>query len=236
MTATGPPDVESTDPDAAAVGRSGPGVAFVLVLVMCALALGGALGWRIGHEQADPSFPGTGSVEVGFFQDMSTHHNQAIGMASIYLQHGTDPFLLQLASEILTYQSSEIGIMGEYLHRWGESESTPEIAMQWMSDPKPREQMDGLATPAEMEQLKAARGTELDDLFTRLMIIHHAGGIHMADFAARFGHDEDAVRWAKGMADAQRSDIGEMNRWRTGHGLAAIDPGPWVLGTATTTP
>ncbi len=224
MTVPSPPGVDTTELDELPE-RPGPGLAATIVLIVCALILAGAVGWRVGRAQGEESTPKAGSVDVGFFQDMSTHHDQAIAMSHIYLDHGTDPLLRQLATEIAIYQAQEMGMMGEYLHQWRQTESITETSMAWMGMPTPRDQMFGLATPAEMSALVAARGAELDDQFTRLMILHHAGGIHMAEYAVDHADNADVRRWAEGMAHAQRSDIGEMNRWRTTHGLAPVDPG-----------
>ena len=83
--------------------------------------------------------------------------------------------------------------------------------MGWMQPPVPRNKMPGLATKAQMAQLAAARGSELDDLFTRLMIVHHAGGIHMAAYAANHGEKKSTRDLAAAMDDGQRGEISEMN-------------------------
>ena len=110
---------------------------------------------------------------------MSTHHNQAIGMASAYLEHGTDPLLRQIAGEILAYQASEIGVMNQHLGRW--SQQGPKTKGRWSGwgSASLTTRWSGCAT-TDGRSARTARGTELDQLFTRLMIEHHLGGIHMA--------------------------------------------------------
>jgi uncharacterized protein (DUF305 family) len=181
------------------------------------------VGWRIGDGESS-SHPGAKSVDVGFYEDMSTHHQQAITMALDYLRNGNDPKLLQLAREIVTYQSSEIGAMNTYLTQWGRLGQESKLAMGWMQPPVPRTQMPGLATQAQLAQLAAARGAKLDDLFTQLMIQHHAGGIHMAAYAANHAEKKSTRDLAAAMDDGQRGEISEMNTWRTQHGLKAIVP------------
>jgi uncharacterized protein (DUF305 family) len=180
------------------------------------------VGWRIGRSQGDASAPAHDSVDVGFFQDMSTHHNQAVGLAFTYLSHGTDPLLRQIAAEIVTYQSSEIGVMGEYLTTWGQAGTEGSTSMGWMGMPAPRDRMMGLATKSQIAALNSARGTELDQLFTRLMIVHHEGGVEMAEYARSHATTPEVRRWATTMADGQRGEIAELNRWRVGHGMAAV--------------
>jgi uncharacterized protein (DUF305 family) len=217
------------DPPTATVAagdeRHGPGTGLWIAAVVVALLLGGAVGWRVGVADDDTSPPAADSLDVGFFQDMVTHHNQALAMSRVYLDHGTDPLLRQIAGEIADYQASEIGVMNEHLSLWGRLGSVPPIAMRWMGMATPRDEMFGLATPAEMQQLRDARGPELDQLFTRLMIVHHAAGVHMADYAAEHGTTATVRRWGAAMADGQRGEIAELNRWRVTHGLGAVDPG-----------
>ena len=203
-------------------GGPSTGRALWITLLVAALVFGGAVGWRIGRAQDDATVPGHNSVDVGFFQDMSTHHNQAVGMAFSYLADGTDPLLRAIASEIVTYQSSEIGVMGEYLTTWGEAGTEDSTAMGWMGMRVPRSDMMGLATPAQIKALQAARGTDLDQQFTRLMIDHHAGGVHMAEYAVAHAQTAPAKRWAASTADGQRGEIAELNRWRVRHEMPAV--------------
>ena len=201
------------------------GTALLVALVGAALILGGAIGWRIGRTQGETEPPAHASVDVGFFQDMSTHHSQAVSMGLIYLYNGTDPLLHVIAGEIVTYQASETGIMGEYLRRWGESGTEGATAMAWMGMPTPRADMFGLATKAEMRELGTARGRDLDQLFTRLMIEHHVGGIHMAEYAAKEADLREVRRWAVVIEHGQRGEISELNRWRVKHDMEPVDPG-----------
>lgn len=153
---------------------------------------------------------------------MSTHHNQVISMGFTYLAHGTDPLLRQIAGEIITYQASEIGVMGEHLTQWGQVGTEADTAMGWMGMATPRDQMLGLATKAELRTLGSARGAQLNDVFTELVITHHAGGVHMAEYAEQHAQTAVVKRWAASMADGQRGEIAELNRWRVKNGLGAV--------------
>ena len=147
------------DPDEReADGPRGPGTALWITLVIAALVLGGAIGWRITKSADAPERPGTDSVDVGFFQDMVTHHNQAVAMGFSYLEHGTDPLLRQIAGEIVTYQASEIGVMNDHLAQWNQQGTEGSTAMGWMGMRVPRDQMTGMATAKQMQELGAARG------------------------------------------------------------------------------
>jgi uncharacterized protein (DUF305 family) len=202
--------------------RSAPWWAIaIFVVALCGLA--GVVGWAIADSRSE-SHPSQDSVDVGFVSDMSRHHQQALTMALDYVRNGSDPLLLQVAKEIVTYQSQEIGVMNTLLTEWDRSANDGPRAMGWMGAPIPRDAMPGLATKAQMAELAAARGTALDDLFTALMIEHHAGGIHMADYAAAHAGSATTRFWAARMADGQRGEISELNRWRRNHDLEPVVP------------
>jgi uncharacterized protein (DUF305 family) len=223
--AKGPGSGDAGPPSGATSGddrRRGPAVWQIVLLALVVVVAAGAVGWRIGDRGT--AHPAKSSVDVGFFYDMTAHHQQALTMALDYIRNGNDPRLLQMAREIVTYQSSEIGAMNTYLTQWDRLGDAPALAMGWMQPPLPRSKMPGLATKAQMAQLAAARGFELDDLFTRLMIVHHAGGIHMAGYAANHAQEKSTRDLAAAMDDGQRGEISEMNTWRTQHGLKTVVP------------
>src|SRR5262249_31170305 len=87
--------------------RPGPSTALWITLVIAALVLGGAIGWRVTKASDTTEQPARDSVDVGFFQDMGTHHGQAVAMGFSYVAHGTDPLLRQIATEIIDYQNAE---------------------------------------------------------------------------------------------------------------------------------
>jgi uncharacterized protein (DUF305 family) len=214
----GPADDGGERPD-----RSrGPALWQVIALVVALVLLAGIVGWKIGDRKE--GHPSATSVDVGFLYDMTAHHQQALTMALDYVRNGDDPRLLQMAREIVTYQSSEIGTMNTYLAQWDRVGDQQPKAMGWMQPPIPRSEMPGLATKAQMAQLAAARGFELDNLFTDLMINHHAGGVHMAAYAATHAEDPAIRKLAASMDSGQRGEISEMNTWRAQHGLARIVP------------
>jgi len=218
--AGGGPD--ATDDEELDGGRRGPGTGLWVLLVVVALVLGGAIGWRLTKSSDAIERPAHDSVDVGFFQDMATHHNQAVAMGYLYLQNGTDPLLRQIATEIINYQNAEIGMMNDHLAQWGQQGTEGADAMAWMGMKVPRDEMPGLATKTQMDQLANAHGQELNDLFTRMMILHHEGGVHMAEYAATHAGTETVRSWATAMADGQRGEIAELNRWRVQHDLPAV--------------
>jgi uncharacterized protein (DUF305 family) len=212
------------EPDGAAVGatRARPGVPYLpaIFLAVALLFLGAVAGTWWSNREATP-----GPVDVGFYDDMSTHHLQAIQMANIYEQHGTNADLRSRALEIEFEQTGDVRVMQDALASWNKT-GTPNVAMEWMGAPVPTDQMPGLATTAEMTQLENARGAELDELFTRLMIQHHNGGIHMAEHAAESAKLGKVRDLASAMVHNQQREVDELNHVRQDLGFPLVSPTP----------
>lgn len=167
-------------------------------------ALGGAilmlalLWWQ--RVQAPARAEPPGPVAIGFAQSMSLHHQQAIDMALLMLDGRPTP-LTHLARTILYAQLQELGQMQGWLQLWDQPLLRHRPDMTWMlsgSEPPGEEIRDyllacersprgmpGLASPLQMERLRALDGRERDVLFLQLMLEHHQGGLPMAGFAGR---------------------------------------------------
>lgn len=166
--------------------------------------------------------PHPNAVDIGFADDMRSHHNQGVTMALSYLEDGTDPTLRQMADEIVRVQAGESRLLSQFLEDWGDPDTDLDTAMGWMDAPVPQEQQPGMATDEQLADLDAATGEELDDLFSSLMITHHRGGIHMAQYAVDHGHESDVTDLAQAMVTTQTSEIGEMNLRREHLGLDPV--------------
>lgn len=174
-----------------------------------AVALG-FLGFAVAAftQSDDNNPPGEDSVDVGFLQDMDYHHDQAVVMADQELINGEEPEVLHLAREVMMLQAYEMGAMQRTLDDWGYStHDRPADAMTWMGMPTPVERMTGLQSEEQMDELAGAEGPEADALFMEMMVDHHLGGIHMAEYAAQ-NAETDYVRTLAGkMAEAQAKEI-----------------------------
>jgi len=195
------------DHDPARTG-GGPTWAQVAVAVAAVAFAAFAAGLFVASDRP----PGADSTDVGFLQDMITHHDQALQVAALAIAHGDDPTVRSYANEVVAFQAYEIGLMTEKLRAWGHSrgERSGE-AMAWMDMPVPVEQMPGLLGEEEMDAMRAARGAEADRLFLELMAEHHRGGLHMAEAAASLVGDDDVAELAARMA---RNQAGEINEYR----------------------
>ncbi|HEX5366561.1 MAG TPA: DUF305 domain-containing protein [Acidimicrobiales bacterium] len=215
----GPGDVEPVaGDDASDVDDRPPGLGWGRVVVLgAALAF---LGLAVGLFASRDRPPGAGSVDVGFLEDMLTHHEQALGVATLEVAYGQHPTVRSYARDVLTSQAYEQGRMTQILADWGYSRSTrPARAMAWMDMPVPVEEMPGLLSEGQMDQVRDARGAALDALFLELMAEHHRGGLHMASAAAGAADDGDVRDLATRMGHAQAVEINEYRRTAQRMGL-----------------
>jgi len=179
------------------------------VLAVAIAVLFGSLGWVIGNNRA---IPDPNSTDIGFLQDMRTHHEQAVLLGLYYLElDGTSRDLRDIAREIVFGQSQEIGRMIQLLRQFGSTESNEtETAMSWMHEPTPIDRMPGLASDADIDKLLASSGKAADQLFVALMVTHHQAGLHMAQYAVDHANVIEVRRFAFGMVSSQTSEITEM--------------------------
>jgi uncharacterized protein (DUF305 family) len=67
------------------------------------------------------TIPYTGNADVDFAKGMIPHHQGAVEMARVILQHGKDPQLRKLARDIIKAQDKEIAFMQRWLAKKGKS-------------------------------------------------------------------------------------------------------------------
>ena len=184
-------------------GLSWPRVA---LLGAALLFFGFAVATFVGRDRP----PAAGSVDVGFYQDMISHHDQALRMASLELTNGSDPVVRGFAQEVITFQSYELGVMERTLAEWGYSRADrSDIAMAWMGMPSPVDRMPGMATEDQIDQLADTEGSATDAMFLDLMAKHHAGGLHMSEIAGREARFDHVRELADRMTRNQSIEINE---------------------------
>ena len=181
-----------------------------IALGLSMLILGAGIGYYFGDSSATPK---TNKVDIGFLQDMRYHHDQAVQMAYFYQTSVSDPHprLNIIAEEILLSQQLENGRMVQLLRSFREVEANDTgTAMTWMGHPTPIDEMDGLASQAELDSLAAATGDEASRIFATLMINHHNGGIAMAEYVIENGSNKDVISMAKSMIKGQQAEVNEL--------------------------
>ncbi|WP_018351277.1 DUF305 domain-containing protein [Longispora albida] len=182
---------------------------WLAVVAVLALVAGFAL------AQFWPGAPGDDSAEAGFARDMSSHHAQAVEMAMLGYTKAENPRLRTLGYDIALTQQAQIGMMDAWLAEWNLRPTGSQPKMAWMPDGKktlsPEGLMPGMASPAELERLRAATGRDFDILFSQLMLRHHLGGIHMVDAVVDQADDKAVADFAGSMKAAQQKEIAIFN-------------------------
>ena len=207
-----------------APGRRGLRTALVALIAVALVALGGglAVGLGIGRSEA----PTAGSVDAGFSRDMAVHHRQGVEMANLALDRSSDPEIRQIAFDISSTQTNQAGQMEGWLALWGLPRSGGEH-MAWMGGGHSGHDMSatddgalmpGMATEAELADLRSLTGTEFDVEFLRLMIRHHQGGYDMAQYAAENAAGPAVRTLARSIAETQTAEVTTMVRMLTARG------------------
>lgn len=203
------------------------------------LVLGFAVGVLAGLPLRGGSEPEPGPVDIGFSQDMSAHHAQAVEMSGVALINSTDPDIRRLAYDILTTQQSQVGRMQGWLQLWGAPARGIDGYMGWMTEPRsghehgspaaghsahtgPVATMPGMATPAELGELRRATGPAFDVLFLQLMLRHHEGGIPMLGYAIEHAETTAIRVLAQHMDATQRGESQLMTGMLTARGATPL--------------
>ena len=171
-----------------------------------------------GAAPRSSAFAAPNAVAIGFCQDMSVHHQQAVLMSQFALTKGT-PAIRGIALSILSSQSEEVGAMRGWLKVWGQSPidahpmgwmgAMPGMSMAPSTSPNAAV-MPGMATPLQLIDLYQRTGRAFDILFLQLMIRHHLAGVDMARHAIADHAAQPVLDAARQMIAAQVEDIGAM--------------------------
>jgi len=214
------------------------GVARTLVIgaaVLAVLLLGAAVGLLVKIPgSTTSSAPASGSVDVGFCQDMAMHHLQGNQMANNARDRSTDPEIRQLAFDIASTQLEQVGRMKGWLMLWNEHEQNMSgVYMAWMNDAgihghgattatpgKPL--MPGMATTEELTKLRQLSGRDFDVFFLQLMLRHHTGGAPMADYASTRAGQSVVRVLADNMLKSQTSETELMKDYLAKRGAAPL--------------
>lgn len=188
-----------------------------LAAAVIGLVLGVLAGWLV----FSPSDPGDTSADAGFARDMHEHHSQAVEMSLLAVERAEAADIVTIAGDIGVTQASQMGRMEAWLTSWGlpQAPADPDQLMAWMGDHEGHADLDslpdgvrmpGMATPAEMQQLRDATGVEAEILYLQLMTTHHIAGVEMAMAGRELATDSEVVRLATRMVEGQSKEIALM--------------------------
>ena len=161
-------------------------------------------------------------AEIGFAQDMSVHHQQAIDMSFVIREKTDNQEIRDFAFDIINTQANQRGMMLGWLDLWQQPLTPTQKPMAWMADSTtmdsqmmkgftPGAYMPGMATKAEMDQLMSLEDEAAEKLFLELMIRHHQGGVMMAEGVIERSDNETVTRLAQTMVNGQQAEIDYMN-------------------------
>jgi uncharacterized protein (DUF305 family) len=216
--------------------------ALILAAILCLVTAG-----VIGNATAGVKSPGDSSVAAGFARDMTDHHAQAVDMATIIGQRTTSLDIRTLATDIALTQTNQMGQMQGWLSQWNLSLGRTGPPMAWMTirggmdmgqsgqsgqsggntapamdpalmQPLPDGRMPGMATDAQINQLRTLPVKPAEVLFLQLMIAHHRAGLVMAQMARSLTTVAVVDRLTTSMISGQQNEITQMTQMLAARG------------------
>ncbi|MEV0382242.1 DUF305 domain-containing protein [Nonomuraea sp. NPDC050643] len=145
--------------------------------------------------------PTANAADVKYVQDMIVHHQQALDMSILAPNRAASAKLKALADRIKAAQGPEIQYMTTWLRE--QEQKVPDHHAK-------HEGMPGMATPKQMEELKAASGKAFDAMFLQLMINHHVGAIKMSEQVLGGGSHIKIEELASDVSVTQLAEIRRM--------------------------
>ena len=182
---------------------------------------GALLSMLMATRSVDAAAEGTPSVaDIGFLQDMSVHHLQAVAMCRRVLGRDTGDAVQAAATEVLENQAMEVGQMQAWLADWGASTVPPSTVMGWMGANQgagmPVSMMPGYATDEQLLSLSTLDGLHRGRQWLELMRAHHVGGVMMASQATDLASSTKVTRLAALQVVTQNYEISQYDLLLTG--------------------
>lgn len=164
--------------------------------------------------QGPATQPPASAGEIRFVEMMIPHHRQAVEMSALAPKQASSAQVKSLAERIHGGQAAEIASMESMLkQKRGKPGATPSGGHGGHASPSTatgHANMPGMATPQQMQQLKAAKGGEFDRLFLTLMITHHQGALTMVKDVLGKGTDVLIQELAMEVRASQQAEIDRM--------------------------
>lgn len=142
------------------------------------------------------------AADYSYVHMMITHHEQALEMTRLVPDRAESDKVRRLSERISAAQKPEVDAMRGWLAahpQKGGGGHGHDHAL-----------MPGMATEAQLKQLRAAKGAAFDELFLKLMITHHQGAVTMAGDVLGQGNNVLVEEMANDVIAQQTSEIGRM--------------------------
>ncbi|MGH4031888.1 DUF305 domain-containing protein [Actinomycetota bacterium Odt1-20B] len=154
------------------------------------------------EKRADDDRPN--AADFTYAQMMVVHHAQALEMTRLAPKRAASAKVRGLAERITAAQRPEIDAMKAWLKHHGGPRGS--------SSGHHHDTMPGMATDAQLAELRAARGKEFDQLFLTLMTTHHQGAVTMATDALAQGNNVQIEEMANEVVVQQSAEIERMRK------------------------
>ncbi|MFD4787037.1 DUF305 domain-containing protein [Streptomyces sp. NPDC058459] len=149
------------------------------------------------RQRQDDNSPN--AADRSYAHMMITHHAQALKMTQLVPARAQSTQVKRIAGRISAAQGPEISAMKGWLATYAKGGTAHHHGT-----------MPGMATDAQLTELRAARGKAFDQLFLRLMIAHHDGAITMATGVKAQGNNVQIEEMADDVIAQQTSEIVRM--------------------------
>ena len=143
------------------------------------------------------------SADFGYARMMIEHHEQALVMTGLVPDRADSAQVKRLAERIAAAQRPEADAMRGWLTNNGGDKGTGQAGHDHGA-------MPGMATDAQLKQLREADGKAFDELFLKLMITHHQGAVTMAAEVLSDGNNVQVEEMANDVIAQQTAEIGRM--------------------------
>ncbi|MFJ3903104.1 DUF305 domain-containing protein [Streptomyces sp. NPDC090025] len=164
---------------------------------------------RVSPEEAARLMPDErpNSADHAYVQMMIEHHRQALTLTALAPGRASSAGVRKVAERISAAQGPEIGAMEAWVENNGGPRALPGSGGHAGHGGRA---MPGMATEAQLAQLRAAKGAAFDRLFLKLMIAHHEGAISMAADVLREGNAVLVEEMADDVIAQQSAEIERM--------------------------
>ncbi len=172
-------------------------------------------------ESAEP--PANATFDLAFIDLMMTHHQRSSDMATIALERGEHPELIEFAQQTIDTSGDQLERLTQWRELWfpGVPVVTGSQAMaifdQIAAESPGRGGVPGareITTPVDIAALCGANPGEFDLAFIDRMVNLHTGALLLAEAALVFAEHTEIQNFATARVASLQTDVDALNAWR----------------------